>query len=380
MNYKFPIINTIEDVLPHIEGRTEFVVVEKEGYTVINYVVCKDDTFDIAGNPLTGSMRRECRGLIFDTTGRIISRPFHKFFNLNEREETQPSVVDITQPHTVMEKMDGSMIRPFVVDGHIRLGTKMGVTDVAMQAETYLAGLEDSAISYGWMEKCLRFNVTPLFEFIAPDNQIVLEYEAADLVLLALRHNITGEYLPLEDYPPFNKAPEYGQVDKNLKGFSDGIKLEEGREGVVIRFDSGHMIKIKNEWYVRIHKVKDLVRSQRNIINLIINNEVDDVLPILLEADVKKVKDTQALFFKSIEDKELEIGLMCKFVVNMYGDNRKAIALEFITQLDDKSLGYFIFGYLDSKKVEDMMMSKVKSNVGSNTKWDKFSTWLGMKL
>jgi hypothetical protein len=39
MNYKFPLINNISDVLPAIAGRDEFVVTEKEGYTVINYNV-----------------------------------------------------------------------------------------------------------------------------------------------------------------------------------------------------------------------------------------------------------------------------------------------------------------------------------------------------
>ena len=50
MNYEFPIINKISDVLPAIEGRDEFVVAEKEGYTVINYNVMMADTFpDVRG-------------------------------------------------------------------------------------------------------------------------------------------------------------------------------------------------------------------------------------------------------------------------------------------------------------------------------------------
>lgn len=32
MNYYFPEIRTIDDVLPHIEGRDEFIVAEREGY------------------------------------------------------------------------------------------------------------------------------------------------------------------------------------------------------------------------------------------------------------------------------------------------------------------------------------------------------------
>lgn len=379
MNYKFPVIQTINDVLPHIEGRTEFKVTVKDSYTVINYVVCKDDTFDLNANGITGAMRRECRGLIFDThTGAIISRPFHKFFNLFEREETQPSVVDITQPHIIMEKMDGSMIRPFMLNGHIRLGTKMGITDVAMQAETFLAGHEGSEAAYDFMQECINYNITPLFEFVAPDNKIVLEYTESDLVLLAMRNNITGDYIDPPKFAPFNKPEEYGEVDNNLLGFATGIKGEEDREGVVIRFADGHMMKIKNDWYVRIHKVKDLVRSERHIINLILNNELDDVLPILQEADIVKVKTTQKSYFKALDVKKAEIISLCWDVNDLYENDRKRIALEFIPKLNDKILGQYIFGWLDLKSPENMLMESVKKNLSSNIKWDKFSTWLGM--
>ena len=39
MNYDFPEINHIDDVIPHIENRPEFRVMVKDWYTVINYTV-----------------------------------------------------------------------------------------------------------------------------------------------------------------------------------------------------------------------------------------------------------------------------------------------------------------------------------------------------
>jgi RNA ligase len=50
---------------------------------------------------------RECRGLIFSDKGNILSRRFHKFFNVNELEETHESLIDINRPHILTEKMDG---------------------------------------------------------------------------------------------------------------------------------------------------------------------------------------------------------------------------------------------------------------------------------
>ena len=44
MNYDFPEINHIDDVLLQIEDRPEFKVMEKGWYTVINYMVAFEDT------------------------------------------------------------------------------------------------------------------------------------------------------------------------------------------------------------------------------------------------------------------------------------------------------------------------------------------------
>ena len=40
--------------------------------------------------------------------------------------------------------------------------------------------------------------ITPIFEFIAPDNRIVISYEEPKLILLALRNNLSGMYYSLD--------------------------------------------------------------------------------------------------------------------------------------------------------------------------------------
>ena len=45
MNYNFPEIKHIDDVICHIEDWPEFKVMEKDWYTVVNYMVGFDDTF-----------------------------------------------------------------------------------------------------------------------------------------------------------------------------------------------------------------------------------------------------------------------------------------------------------------------------------------------
>jgi len=90
------------------------------------------------------AIRRECRGLIFDAkTGELLSRRFHKFFNINEKEESMlENMTDLSGGHIILEKLDGSMIGTiefvvsaiinsltigaFIWRGEVIYGTKLG--------------------------------------------------------------------------------------------------------------------------------------------------------------------------------------------------------------------------------------------------------------
>jgi RNA ligase len=378
MHYTFPEIRTIEDVLPHIEGRDEFVVAEREDYTVINYIVAMADTFDMTGpDDLTGAMRRECRGLIFDRDGVLMSRPFHKFFNINEREETQAHVValDLLFDHVIMEKMDGSMIRPILVDGYLRLATKMGVTNVAMEAEAWLAA-QDSSLK-DWLRQCVEDSVTPIFEWVSPFNQIVLAYEEADLVYLGTRCNTSGWYM-MDKSCPFNVVPRYGSMEGNILEYIAHQRGAEGREGDIIRFADGHMLKVKNDWYVRIHKTIDRITFDRNIVDLIINEEVDDVIPMLPTVQVNRIRNFETRFWAAFKVKEDMLLADRDICSQLYEDDRKRIALEYVPTLPNKADAQFVFRMLDGSNIRDLLLDYVRKNIVTNVKWDACAAWLGM--
>lgn len=209
MFYKFPHIEHIDQVLPAIEGSTEFIVAERGDFKVINYLVNMPDTFPpmhTAGGSakmreqamLHKAIRRECRGLIFcSNTGRILRRPLFKFFNINERDETSLKNLDFTLPHKVYTKLDGSMISPFEVgykSGVVRFGTKMGITEVSKQAEDFIMKNSRYMSFSMW---CIENDITPIYEWTSRKNRIVIDYPEDNLILIACRHMITGEFFPL---------------------------------------------------------------------------------------------------------------------------------------------------------------------------------------
>ena len=196
MKYEFPIIRTIDDVLPHIKDREEFVVAERPGYVVVNYLVAMSDTFAMTGpDDIGGAIRRECRGLIFDATGKIISRPIHKVFNLGEREDTNPVVVPWGELSHFEDKLDGSMVRPFIANGDLVWGTKMGKTDFSDRVADFVSS---SQVDYvGFAHHMIEQQITPVFEWTSPDDRIVIGYETPNLTLLLARDNFTGRYLSI---------------------------------------------------------------------------------------------------------------------------------------------------------------------------------------
>jgi RNA ligase len=387
MNYKFPTIKRIEDVLPAIAGRDEFIVAERDGFRVINYNVGYADTFTIDEDDVMdnygvmipkGVMRRECRGLIFYPDGAIMSRPFHKFFNVGERDETQMQCIDMSQPHTLYEKMDGSMIRPMMVNGVFRLGTKMGVTDTSIAAEAIYTGGARS-----WMDIMMKQHVTPLFEFVSPDNRIVLKYDKPELVLLAIRHNITGEYLDIEGLRGnefFPVVPSYGALDGNFDEYIARQRGKEGREGDIIRFDDGHMLKIKNDWYVRIHKVKDKIRTDRHVLSLLLANDLDDVYPHLDEIDYNYVKSYEAKFHAAMIDKVAHLNAVISKALADAGGDKKKLAIEILPATDLMKHEYGItFKMADGgHDLGDLVMKHVFASLGNTAKYNDLAAWLGI--
>lgn len=200
MHYEFESANHIDDYLKAIKGVEEFFVKEdtENGIQIINYMFNSPTTFPdtrgLVGEELRlAVLRRDCRGIKFDLNGNLIGRPLHKFFNVGERPETQINEVDWTQPHIILEKLDGSFIHPIRLHtGEIEWCTKMGITDVALPVKEFVKKnpkYNDFAIY------AIDRNLTLIFEWCSRKQRIVIDYPQDQLVLIAIRDNFTGKYM-----------------------------------------------------------------------------------------------------------------------------------------------------------------------------------------
>ena len=288
----FPTLNHIDDVLPHLEGRSDFVVKRGDGYMAIDYAYATADTFSDA-------FRLECRGIKFDLSGNLIARPFHKFFNVNERPETQQHLIDVAKPHIVTDKLDGSMIHPAIISGELVFMTRMGITDISAKAMRHASSVGSGDV-FEFCRRCIDHGLTPIFEYTAPDNRIVVAYRIPSLTLLAVRENHTGRYL---DENEIGLPENLTLVGRNIpiKNMASFIATARGlvdAEGYVIRFTDGFMIKIKGDDYVLRHRAKDRIGLEKNALRAVLENADDDLMSVLPEQDadalVKYARDVRA--------------------------------------------------------------------------------------
>lgn len=291
MKFNPPKIDHINDVLPFVADNPAFIVANKGWYTVIDYRYMHDDMFN-------NSIERECRGIKFNTnTGFIIGRPYHKFHNLNERPAYSTENVNLENPHVILDKLDGSMVHTCPSDLGIYLMTRMGDTDVAKMADKVL---QRNPVKFSNLFNALPVDeYTHIFEYVGPNNRIVLNYAEEELILTAIRHNRNGTYVFHDELEKIGssfgikvvqKFPFDG-FDNKIERIAENIKSQTNTEGYVVRFDTGEMIKIKADEYVRKHRSKELIASQKGVLDLITSNTLDDVLPQLdPETTVKAVK------------------------------------------------------------------------------------------
>lgn len=384
MDYKFPVINHLNDVLPYVKDSKEFVVAERDGFIVVNYNVITPDTFGARDE--ADFIRRECRGITFYEDGTIAVRKFHKFFNVNERPETQFHEIDLDKPHVILEKLDGSMVTPFFSDTFAGWHTKMGDTDVAQTVNEFS---RKNPQYLEWSAEVVAEGKTPIFEWCSRKNRIVIDYPEDRLVLVGIRDNVTGEYL---SHDKLLTAETHGidvvQAHKATfdADFLDNVRDMIGVEGFVVRFDDGHMLKIKAEDYLKLHKAKDAISQEKNVWALVLDADVDDLKGFLLPDDRARIETFEKhLWVKvnrlidTMEDRmHYSYGELDKRDFTMFDnpvrERKKVFALEY-SSLSCDQLKPVMYRIYDGADTREVILDWIRNNLGTATKLEKIR-WL----
>lgn len=263
------------------------------------------------------------RGIIFNRkTGKLIAQPFPKFFNMNQRQETQERNLPWRGGFRIFRKEDGWLGILYRVNGQHRIATRGSFKSIgAIWATEYLK-------RYDLTE--LPDEVTLLFELICPATHIVVDYGTReDLVLLAAYNRNTGEEYSWEQIEEW--SCEFGftlveSYDQDWLGFCRGqIKTVSGAEleGFVIRFTNGLRVKIKSEDYFR-----------RSALLM-------SLTPLNIWATMKMGKVPKEIWEQVDKDYHDLLEKIAKALESQYFNIRQEINYQFVSIIDKKNRATF---------------------------------------
>ena len=287
----------------------------------------------------------ECRGIMFELDDnnnpiRIAARPPKKFFNLFENPFTENIKDD--QVGLAFKKEDGSLISSFIDKGEVFLKSKGSLfSQQVLDAQKWLYDERRKPLL-----ECLKWyaenDITINMEWVSPDNRVVLTYDEPRLIILNARHNITGEYIDLEDLVKDQTINQYMVDNHPFETINELIKeVQElkDQKGYVVYNSKGAepVFKIKCPWYVHLHSVKSSVSSDKNLWEAVAEGVSDDI-KALFETD--KASLDRIAKFESIYKKQFSF--VYKTAIDIYnklrGNSRKDYAIESQSILNE--IGY----------------------------------------
>jgi len=362
----------------------------------------------------------QCRGLVTNSKGDVVARPFKKFFNYEEHKpEDLPN-----ESFEVYEKMDGSLGILFYYEYELSDERRYNIWfnnnyETGMERFFDSNNLPDFDNSYyeptpktkgEWvlatrgsftspqaikgkelLEKYnferLNTGYTYLFEIIYKENRIVCNYDYEDLVLLGMINTKTGDEVNIrndnEDIRFKNMISNIGfRVVMLYKTWGEGYDLlkeeiSNDREGYVIRFKNGFRMKIKGDEYVRLHRILTNISSRDIWEYLKDNKPFDELLEKVPDEFNQWVKETvQDLRYACFQLRERAGKLHDGFRYGKYNDrdpepSKKEFA-EFVMK-QPKVLHAIMFAMWNgnNEKVDDIIWKIIKPEYSKPFKKDE---------
>ena len=297
------------------------MVVDGFNVSVFNYRLAQYKDF---ANPIPEKPELkgyEMRGLtfIFNEDGSLFNRYvlLEKFFNLNQVPESLYSVVKNYKIKFINNKEDGS-IASFVKlpNGKIIGKSKMGFDNDQADGinRVYKTNKEVKSL----VDWALNNNIVPIFEYVAPNNRIVLRYPSEELILLRLRDNVTGKHIDIRNHLDKVGSIRVAPFEDEIKDLDHLIELnatQVDKEGSIVTCEDENgrdfFFKLKTPWYCERHGLltEDLYR-EHVIIGYILDDKIDDILGQIPEDEKEahiRINKIVSIVKKAIADKVSEI-------------------------------------------------------------------------
>jgi len=181
---------------------------------------------------------------------------------------------------------------------------------------------------YKIIREKVKENKTVICELVSPEYRIVLGYEKDELIYLCDVDNETGKQtVDLQTYRGIRNAYTYDYSWEELQNIQENS--QDNIEGFIVYTDKG-IVKAKTAKYINLHHTKDSVNNLKNLVALILDDDIDDLLGLL--EDDKKLKDyvidTQNKVTHKFNHLVQEYINLRGLYFNKFQENRKEFALK----------------------------------------------------
>lgn len=224
------------------------------------------------------------RSLHIDKNDKVISCGFKKFFNINEGPiEFQITEQDLLNKKDLVAtlKYDGSLLIRYIQDGTVKWRTR-GALQVGLDNKDEI---NEFIKWYPKLNDPLMYpNISLLFEWCSPRNQIVIKYNKPQIILVgAVLYDQNTEWYNNEF--SLLSVKQLEKIGEDLTSFDDyliqcvesfylknnteiialieRIKNDKIIEGYVLRFNNEQeLVKIKSDHYFILHSLKSKLTSE----------------------------------------------------------------------------------------------------------------------
>jgi RNA ligase len=138
------------------------------------------------------------------------------------------------------------------------------------------------------------------------------------------------------------------------------------------------MVKVKADDYVLRHKSKDQISQEKNVLQTILDDAVDDLVPLLTPEDAERVKAFQNAFWASVMDLCIDMDHLFQMGTKKYPD-KKDFAVEYVQKEIPPMYTPIMYAMKGGKGSRATIVDMISKSLSTQTKIDQ-NRWLWGEL
>jgi hypothetical protein len=309
----------------------------------------------------------------------VVSRGFDKFFNLGENVEidrlfVNGSFADRTKKLDYLEKKDGSLLIWSMHNEQLIHRTRDTTNAIPKKTGSEIIPLlQKHPKITSWLAQNSEYSL--LTEWLTPNYVIIIsEVNEPTVFLIGVIHNQTGKLFSYQQLMQLSEELDIPTVPiyqySSIKECVQDVTAWQKKEGVVANLtlpnDQIVQLKIKSDWYLRLHKMMAGINNLGNVLEVflgspkfIISKDFFDYITLTLDFEIAKkamteieqVTNAYSLFVKKCQQLQERLRFISQY------PSRKEQAAAIRQEYKDWVMT-LAFHLLDDKPIDDIIIKK----------------------